>query len=72
MSNNVQEFSDINGIFDNNLYNTYRLNQMLNAKDIIDYEITFNLDKVDGEWILNNPDRIMLEKLNGLYNYDIN
>ena len=28
--------------------------------------------KVDGEWILNNPDRIMLEKLNGLYNYDIN
>lgn len=70
LSNHPEEFSDNSGMIDNNLFNTYRLNQLNNAKDTVDYEITFYLNRKDGEWILQNPDKTTIEKLNGFYNYD--
>ena len=70
MNENVTSFYDINNMFDNNLYNTYRLNRLSNESNRIDYEIQFYLDKKDSEWILRNPNREVLEKLNGLYKYD--
>ena len=30
----------------------------------------FKLNKKDGDWVLENPDRVVLEKLHGLYNYE--
>ena len=70
MQEHTEEFSDVNGMFDNELFNTYRLNQMDNAKDTIDYEITFYLNKKDSQWVLDNPDSDVIEKLNGFYNYN--
>lgn len=69
MNNNIDEFYKTDNTFDNDLYDEYRLNKMLETNDIVEYEITFNLSKKNGEWILETPDRVMLEKLNGLYNY---
>ena len=69
MNENTTEFFKTDNTFDTDLYDEYRLNKMLEAKDMVDYEITFNLNKKNGEWILETPDRVMLEKLNGLYNY---
>ena len=70
MNEHLDEFTDINYNFDNEYYNTYKLNQMLNTKDTVEYEIKFNLTKNDNEWVLNQLDRDSLEKIHGLYNYD--
>ncbi len=69
MNEHLEEFNDSNGNFDNDIYNKYRLGEMLKTKDTIEYEITFNLNKTDDEWILQEPDRETLEKIHGLYNY---
>ena len=70
MNEHTNEFNDENGMFNNELYNTFRINKLLEENNKVDYEIVFNLDKKDTEWILRNPDRDTLEKINGLYKYD--
>ena len=70
MGSNLSEFYDADGVFSNDLFNTYRINKLSIVEDRIDYEIKFYLDKKNDEWILRNPDRITLEKINGFYNYD--
>ena len=68
MNEHVDEFNNINGIFDNDKYNTYRLDNLLKTNDTTTYEVTFNLKKdTNGNWILSNPSREVLEKLNGFY-----
>ena len=44
---------------------------MLNTNDTVSYEIEFYLDKRDDNWVVQEPDRITLEKIHGLYNYDV-
>lgn len=70
MNNNLSEFNNTNGVYDDNMFNKYRLNEMLKTDITVDYEIEFHLNKVEGEWILESPDRETLEKIHGLYNYD--
>ena len=69
MNENTSNFYKSDNTFDNDLYDEYRLNNMLETNDTVDYELTFNLNKKNGEWYLETPDRVMLEKLNGLYDY---
>jgi len=71
MNETPVEFYNDSGVFDNDLFNTYRLNKMNEISDTVDYEIIFKLNKKDGEWILEEPDRDTLEKIHGLYNYKI-
>lgn len=67
----TEEFMTNNGTtIDIEKYTKYRLEQMLKMNDTIDYEIKFNLNKEDGEWIIQNPDRTTLEKIHGLYDYE--
>ncbi len=61
----------LNGEYNDDMYNQYRLNQMLNTNDTVSYEIEFYLDKRDDNWVVQEPDRITLEKIHGLYNYDV-
>ena len=70
MLNNVSEFYNASQEFDNDLYNTYRIEKMQKALDKIDYNIIFKVNKKEGVWILEEPNRDVIEKLNGLYNYD--
>ncbi len=72
LNNHPDEFNDVNLEFDKDLFNTYRINQMLKTNNRVDYEILFKLNKVDGEWIILELDRDDLEKLHGLYNYKNN
>lgn len=58
-------------VFDDEKYNAYKLNKMLSTNDVVNYDIEFYLNKKDGEWIVQEPDRIVLEKIHGIYNYDI-
>ena len=69
LKENPSEFYDENQIFSDELFNTYKLKKMDEVKDTVDYDITFNLNKVDGQWKLESPDRIILEKIHGLYDY---
>ena len=69
LANYPEDFQDSNGLFDNDEFNKYRLNQMFNAKDTVDYEIIFYLNKINGEWIMQELDRDSLEKIHGMYNY---
>lgn len=69
MNENSSEFYDTDGVFSNDMFNTYRINKLYDANETIDYEIKFYLDKKNNEWILRNPDKETLEKLNGFYNY---
>ena len=70
MSTNINDFYDADGVFSNVLFNSYRINQLMGAEDKVDYEIKFYLDKKNDEWVLRNPDKETLEKINGLFNYD--
>ncbi len=68
--NNHQDEFTTNGMYDENIYSKYKLEHMLDTQDKVDYEVTFNLSKKDGQWSLENPDRVTLEKIHGLYNYE--
>lgn len=71
MNNNSSEFMDDTGVYSENLFNKYRLNLMLNTNETVSYEIDFFLNKVNDEWILESPDKTTLEKIHGLYNYEV-
>ena len=66
------EFEDESGLFNNDKFNNYRLKRMLDSNERVDYEVVFNLNKKNGEWILVEPGREDLEKIHGLYNYEKN
>ncbi len=69
-NNNLNEFMDETNVYDDNVFNRYRLNEMLKTDETVTYEVDFFLDQVNDEWVIESPDRIALEKIHGLYNYD--
>lgn len=70
LTDNSTEF-EVNGVYDQNKYREYELNQMLKTNYTVDYTINFNLSKVDDEWVLNEPDNVVKEKIHGVYNYEL-
>ncbi len=70
LTDNSTEF-EVNGVYDQNKYREYELNQMLKTNYTVDYTISFNLSKVDEEWVLNEPDNVVKEKIHGIYNYEL-
>lgn len=71
MNNNANEFYDDMNQFSEELFNKYRVNGMLTTNETVNYEVDFYLNKVNGEWILETPDRTTLEKIHGMYNYEM-
>ncbi len=70
LTDNSTEF-EVNGVYDQNKYREYELDQMLKTNNTVDYTINFFLSKVDDEWVLNEPDNIIKEKIHGIYNYEL-
>ncbi len=58
------------GKYDNDLYIEYKLEQMKNMNDTIQYNVVFKVTKTDGKWYVEQPDEETLEKIHGVYNYD--
>ena len=58
------------GEYDNDLYMEYKLEQMKNMNDTIQYNVVFHVVKQDGDWVVEQPDEETLEKIHGVYNYD--
>ena len=56
----------------NNLYLNYRLKEMNKVTDRVDYTIDFRVKKdKSGNWMVQELDNSDLEKIHGIYNYDI-
>ncbi len=67
LQDNLTEFYDENQVFNDKLFNAYKIKKMSEIKDSTDYDIVFYLKKVNGQWQVEEPDRITFEKLHGLY-----
>ena len=67
---NSEEF-ETNGVYDQNKYRTYEINEMLKTKYTVDYTIDFFLEKEDDEWNIIEPSKTVKEKLHGTYNYEL-
>lgn len=68
--NNNNELFYNDDVFNQESYDSYRIDQMLNTKEIIEYDIDFYLTKENGTWIVQNPDNTTQEKIHGLYDYE--
>lgn len=71
MNENQNEFFNDENIFDEEKYMKYKLDEMLKTKNTITHDITFNLTKINDEWKIDNIDREVLEKIHGLYDYNL-
>ena len=71
LENNRDEFNDENGSYDSSKFMDYRLEEMQNMNDTVEYTINFNLTKDDdGNWQISELSKEDLEKIHGIYNYD--
>ena len=70
LGQNLTEFNDDEGVYDQNKYIDYRLEQMKKNTDTVDYTITFTLKKVDNQWIVDQLSDTDLQKIHGIYNYE--
>ena len=59
-----------NDIVDNEKYTKYKLEEMKKTTETVDFELEFYLTKENGTWLVEEPDRITLEKIHGFYNYE--
>lgn len=71
LSEHLDEFNDSNGVYDNEKYMDYKLAQMKNMTDTVEYTIDFNVTKKDDKWTIVQPTQDDLEKIHGIYNYKI-
>jgi hypothetical protein len=71
LKNNIKEFYDNAGKYDNNLYLNYKLNRMKTTTERVDYTIDFNVIKKDDGWKIKEISSTDLEKIHGIYNYEL-
>ena len=61
----------IDGIYSNEKFVNYELDEMLKAEDTIDYTIDFTVTKDDNDkWVVDDLDTVTKQKLHGIYNYE--
>lgn len=71
LNENINEFKDEAGNYDNNKYLDYKLDEMKKVTDTVEYTIEFNCTKNNkGNWEVNELSNADLEKIHGIYNYD--
>lgn len=66
---NESEFLNDQGVFDETLFNTYKLDLLKNNEERVKYTIYFSLKKVDDQWTLNELTETEQEKILGIYEY---
>lgn len=60
----------IDGNYSKNLFINHKLDLMEATKEKTTYTISLDLEKKDGNWILEDIDEDTLEKIHGIYNYE--
>jgi len=70
LANNPEEFNNDDGIDDVEKFIKYKLNEMKNVVDTVEYTIDFYVVKTSNGWTISSLSRSDLEKLHGVYNYE--
>lgn len=71
LEKNLSEFYDDNNEFSSELYMEYKLSLYSKITDKKSYVIEFNLIKEDNIWKILTIDNEVLEKIHGIYNYEL-
>jgi len=71
LANNPDEFNDDNGIYYNDKYTDYKLDRMKDMTEKVDYTITFTVTKENDKYVVEQPTEIDLQKIHGIYNYEL-
>ena len=72
LNENQSEFVDDNGVYDEHLFLAYKLDKMQKMTDTVEYTIVFNVVKdKDDKWQVQEITDDDLEKIHGIYNYDL-
>ena len=66
---NESEFYDEEGVFNETLFNTYKLDLLKDNDDRVKYTIYFSLTKSGDEWTLEELTETEQEKILGIYEY---
>lgn len=70
MKDNIEEFYS-DDLYDNSTYIDYKLDMMKKMNETTIYTIDFNVTKKDHKWIVTQPSDSDLEKIHGIYNYEL-
>lgn len=71
LADNMNEFYDNNGKYNSEKYLDYKLEQMKNMTDKVEYTIVFEVEEEDDRYRVIQPSETDLEKIHGVYSYDI-
>ena len=72
LNDNQAEFTGDDGAYDDTKFIDYKLEQMKKMKDTVEYNITFNCVKdEDDKWQVQELSTDDLEKIHGIYNYEL-
>jgi len=72
LTTHINEFENEEGSYDNSKCLDYKLEQLKNNNVTVEYTIEFNLEKNDNdEWEVQEMSNEDLEKIHGIYNYDL-
>ena len=63
------EFLDDEGMFDESVFNDYKLEALKDNKERVKYTIYFSLTKSGDEWTLDDLTETEQEKILGIYEY---
>lgn len=72
LANNPEKFYNDNNEYDSNLYLDYKLEEMRNMTDKVEYNVTFTVIKENDKYVVSQPTEEVLQKIHGVYNYGIN
>ena len=70
MKDNIEEFYS-DDLYDNSAYVDYKLDLMKKTNETTMYTIDFHLTKNNHKWKIVQPSDSDLEKIHGIYNYEI-
>ncbi len=67
LNEHKEEFNNQDGIYDVNLFNTYRITKLKDIKDKVKYTLNLTLTKTDDKWVLDDISDIDESKIHGTY-----
>lgn len=71
MRGHMEEFYDENKVYDNTKYLDYKLKKMKENTETVSYTIVFDVKKIDKKWTVVQPTEDDIEKIHGIYNYEL-
>lgn len=70
LKDHPKQFADeTTGDYNESAYMDYRIEKLKKADEKVKYTLEMTVTKVDGEWVIDNPSDVALQKIHGIYRY---